>query len=928
MEKFFMMLKEKSVLVAILGAIAGSVTTFLIAKFGKAITALLKGLWYFLTGQHKNRQFEKKYLDWLVQEHQFLGLIPTSKVVPDEKGYRKTDLERVYTTLRLADADGLVVGKEQESSKINGKMYSRRRLLKRKKNIPEEEQLGWLVEKEDKLLIKGDPGSGKTTLLRYLAISCARAWRAEKKKGDDKRILKKRLGWSRKRFPILLSLIHLQGWNPDEPLLEAFKESLPIEIRDQLPDGYFERKLKRGQCLILLDGFDELGNELSRDVIADRVGGLWNDFKDRGNKIIVTSRIVGYEEQLVPYDFVTVKVKDLDNIARSHLIRQRFRAIALNEAQGETPKTKQGIEKDYQERAQALLDDVQGNDHLERLTHNPLLLTLIVMIAAADIEIPAQRHELYQECVDVLADRWGRTKLRKLGRHRKGVKEKLVDLSDKKKMLSKLAFEMQLKRDDINQQSLYPRKKVEKLFSDQLKNEIKIPVPDENIRTDKYHDDLAHLLLDDIQEKHGILVEKGYSRELHDALIAFSHLSFQEYLAAFNVIEQQKYSTVVKYLTHPAWAEVVKLYRAMSGKDEIIRAMLNPVAQQPEGLLLAASCSAEYSRGISENLAKQINEELRRKIRNESGKVDVLFIQAVAQLGGRDNIDLLFGLLDSDERLVEPVLQILGESPFVARDKKYAAHKLLQLLGANQMGLKTRIALGLALDHLGDPRFSALEPEMTTIPGGAFKYGDNKKEKKTAAFEIAKYPVTNSQYKKFVDETGHKAPKYWKDGFYPEGEGNHPVAGVNWYDANAYCDWLNRKTGSKKNYRLPNEIEWEKAARGKEGREYPWGDEFDKQKCNGFHIVGGTSAAGIFPEGRSPFGVMDCAGNVWEWTSSFWEKQTLWKLFRREKKVSVIRGGSWDYNYEEYFRCATRGDCYPVSRDYIIGFRVARSAQS
>lgn len=191
-------------------------------------------------------------------------------------------------------------------------------------------------------------------------------------------------------------------------------------------------------------------------------------------------------------------------------------------------------------------------------------------------------------------------------------------------------------------------------------------------------------------------------------------------------------------------------------------------------------------------------------------------------------------------------------------------------------------------------------------------------------FYIDKYEVTNKKYKEFVDATGHPTPRHWENGTYPQGREDHPVVYVSWEDANAYCQWAGK--------RLPTEQEWEKAARGTDARIWPWGNTFDKAKCNVESWEGSDSKpVGSYPGGASPYGAYDMAGNVWEWTDSWYDAYPGSKLRTPEfgKKLRVLRGGSW-YHYDSLgpigARCASRDRADPKSISYVAGFRCAIGA--
>lgn len=201
--------------------------------------------------------------------------------------------------------------------------------------------------------------------------------------------------------------------------------------------------------------------------------------------------------------------------------------------------------------------------------------------------------------------------------------------------------------------------------------------------------------------------------------------------------------------------------------------------------------------------------------------------------------------------------------------------------------------------------------EWVEIPAGEFLFGDKKERHYIRkAYKIGKYPVTNAQYKRFLDANPqHPAPAEWdkQKREYAAGKTNHPVVNVSWDDAQAFCRWAN--------CRLPSETEWEKAARGTDGRIYPWGNDWVSGKyCNSAEArLGGTTPVNDFPAGVSSYKVWDMSGNVWEWTGSSYDYKT-----------KVVRGGAWVHN-AEFVRAANRNYFAPADRSLnIIGFRCAQ----
>ncbi|HPH96568.1 MAG TPA: SUMF1/EgtB/PvdO family nonheme iron enzyme [Anaerolineaceae bacterium] len=194
-------------------------------------------------------------------------------------------------------------------------------------------------------------------------------------------------------------------------------------------------------------------------------------------------------------------------------------------------------------------------------------------------------------------------------------------------------------------------------------------------------------------------------------------------------------------------------------------------------------------------------------------------------------------------------------------------------------------------------------------------------------FEIGLAPVTNEEYFRFVWETSYRLPKGWIGFRFVEGTAKHPVVNVNRADALAYCKWLGETY--RTTYRLPTEAEWERAARGVDGRIYPWGDSFDPWRCNTLESAkGGTTPVGSYsPAGDSPEGAVDMIGNVWEWTNSLmapYPYNPNPELPPNQRPLYVVRGGAWYYS-KKLARCASREGVMPDYTSNSLGFRLARS---
>lgn len=318
------------------------------------------------------------------------------------------------------------------------------------------------------------------------------------------------------------------------------------------------------------------------------------------------------------------------------------------------------------------------------------------------------------------------------------------------------------------------------------------------------------------------------------------------------------------------------------------------------------------------------------------------------------------------DRLPLSTLEALAPSAAFEADpasQGSAAQGLIARMRSGQLSAGQRVAAGNELARLGDPRFDPgawylpKEPLLgfVEIPAGPFLLGSDAVQDATAypdetpqhsiilpRYYIGRYPVTGRQFQAFIDDTGHR----------PENEGslygppNHPVVWLGWFDALKYCEWLTAclrawvRTPEPLatllrqeawSVTLPSEPEWEKAARGIDGRAYPWGNEPDNNRANyGGTGVMTTCAVGCFPEGASPYGIEDMSGNVWEWTRSVWgaypyptdeaglEEREYLEV--REGVRRVRRGGAF-FSSPRSVRCSVRLGSGPYPHGGGMGCR-------
>jgi len=764
------------------------------------------------------------------------------------------------------------------------------------------------LSKYPRLVLLGDPGSGKSTLVNFVALCLAGAW-LHKVEANRKRLGEASKLPSLLPVRVILRDYAARGLPQDKGLWQFIQDELkatPNSAGDSLapciPAIAAALAARRG-ALLLLDGVDEVPEAQNCRVrLKEKIEQFGRDFPQC--RIVVTSRPYAYQDEKARLtgfevrtlaDFSPEQVQTFIGRWYEH-VGQRDRSLGPAKA------------RQYAAQLQAA---VEQNPRLADLAPRPLLLTLMASLHRWQEggRLPEKRQALYEASVGLLLDLWQRPKQvfgaqgRSVGIEYDVWRELGIGAEALRKALELAAYEAHLNQPSTQgTHDIRARDLVGVLYerSDKAKTGAAADAGERRIVT--Y-----------LTNRAGLLIEREQGR-----VYAFPHRTFQEYLAACHLA-----STDFPYLLADRLREDDGRWREAS-----LLAAARAVTGSPAPIwnLVAGFCPRDVPVGPDRVLPRTAD---------------------------------WYAALRAAEALIETELHREvpeRQAALLERLRKW----LIALIEQGVLPAAERVAAGDTLGRLGDPRpgvglTAAGDPSIVWcgVSSGQFimgsrddsesVYGKETPQQRIdlPAYRISKYLITNAQYDAFAQDGGYTVAwrRYWTDAGWqwkekrttPEQYGgvfdlpNHPVVNVTSYEALAFCGWLSEKLGHP--VTLPTEAQWEKAARGPDGgatHRYPWGDKITPEHANYDETgIGTTTAVGIFPQGTSPYGALDMAGNAWEWCLTQWRSDYTQPVDDDPAGDAprVLRGGAF-HGYKWDVRCASRYSNNPNHSLRFYGFRV------
>jgi formylglycine-generating enzyme required for sulfatase activity len=866
--------------------------------------------------EEKTGKARRIYLEKLRRHCQSL---PLAALGGEEGAEEDISLDSVYIELdtttpkELPEDESGAGRKSRRPAGETARILEARRL---QENIPTSVMEAAAASK--RLALLGDPGAGKSTFVKKLL-----AWQAASLLGE----CKPPADFSPELVPVLLVLrelaprlaaLKLKNLSADEQkrvLAETIITQIHTEIRRNKAADFipaFQESLEKRMILLALDGLDEVPQDL-RGCVRQAVGAFMQTYAVE--RIIITSRTRSYTGQAVLPNFQPFTIAPFDEEKIN-----RFAHAWYNE------QNRLGhIGPEQSARRADDLTSASNSPDLIEMASNPMMLTSIAIIHQKDIGLPRERVRLYSLVVDVLIRRWQKYKTGEESlTPPAALAEFLKDDNRLRATLERLAYDTHAAGERGKENADLTRSSALILLeaSEYLGSAA-----------------LASEFLDYVDQRSGLLVGKGGELE-RPTSYSFPHRTIQEYLAGCYLVGKRERGR--EFYTHAAKGDFWSL-AAMMGAEELLynRRSLDALLD-----LAYYLCPVELPP-------------------DEQGERSLLWSGEIARLLSADQIRRDEGNPSGGDAYLKRLIP-----------------RLVDLLGGC-LPPRERASAGDTLARLGDPRpgINAGSYLFCEIPAGKFLMGSKEGEKSAygdetpqheytipQAYYLARYPVTNAQFEAFVnDPEGYRKKDWWTTAGWdwrksqkrdtpPKFGGvfdlpTHPVVNVSWYEAHAFARWLSdrleaagfqlsiwrdgkikevRLEKGKWQARLPSEVEWEKAARGVDGLRYPWGDEPDPNRANYVDSgIGATSAVGCFPQGKSPYGLLDMSGNVWEWCATRWTEnyENYQKTESNDPQGDfprVVRGGAF-LNDDRGARCAFRGRSNPHDSSRDQGFRVVVS---
>lgn len=845
---------------------------------------------------------EKQYLTRLARQCEFLSLKGIDKAATQADSATLA-LQKVFTRLDVRAQPH--EKKEHERGGAQPDMGEKR------------EAALQAVSREKCLVLLGKPGSGKSTLVNFIAFCLA----GQEVRSDIEGLEQLAdQGWTlRWLLPVRVILrdYAARGLATDpQKTLWSFIEAELAHTSPGQPGlaayaGPLWRHLQKRGGLLLLDGLDEVPDAHQwREQLRQEILNFVEEFPRV--RLLVTSRPYAYSrpEWQLP-GFARTELLDFNLEQIDCYIDHRYEFIGRQ-------ATRPLEQEQAQRYAEGLKEQIRRRRALRELAERPLLLALITSLHhwRGGGTLPQDREQLYDQSVELLLDLWQRRKQIPLpdGRESGELTQLLgVNQDELRLALSEVAFNVHKEQPHLQGTAdIRAGRLAEALYH-------LIP-PDKSLNTKQ--------IIRYIKDRAGLLEERE-APERGKEIYAFVHRTFQEYLAGCHLLKQDDFADLSADLARPdpeRWREALLL------------AVKRSESPSPVWDLVEALCPEDLPQpgtGLAEEAWQ--------------------------------------GAILAGEVILE---RELWRNPPARRQERLWRVRdwSTRLITEGRLTAPDRATAGRALARIGDERPEVMRVDemlFCLVPSGVFYIGEGERIHEVDVpydYWMGRYPVTNAQFGEFVQDGGYKEARYWSaaqeakrwqdgqfegrarpyDWGFPFNLPNHPVVGITWYEAAAFACWLTERWQARgvlpegREVRLPSEIEWEKGARGGldiverpvvatlngysvaaapslvenpfPKRDYPWGDEAispDRANYNETGI-GATSSVGCFPRGTSPYGCEEMAGNVWEWTDSWYDE---------DKDSRVVRGGSWSFA-RRYARVPGRYDDHPDLADSTFGFRL------